>query len=286
MTSIQLLPTAFGIGAILAWGTSDFLGGFASRRVNANILTAISHAGGLALALTLALATRAIFPPMSSAAWAMLGGACGGAALALFYGALSTGHMGLTAAVAAVVGAAIPATVGIFLDGLPGALALTGFALAALGIWLIARPEQGGLSRKGLTTAVLCGLGFAGFYLFVQRAGNASAVWTAACSRFAALMVVSGIVLARRHSKTPSSQSMPWSRAGLGLAAGMLDVTGTFFFVRSAQTGRLDSAVMLTSLYPAITVILARIFLREHFTRWKLVGMLAALAAVPLIAMH
>jgi drug/metabolite transporter (DMT)-like permease len=64
----------------------------------------------------------------------------------------------------------------------------------------------------------------------------------------------------------------------------MLDVTGTICFVRATQTGRLDAAVMLTSLYPAITVILARIFLREHFTRWKLVGMLAALAAVPLIA--
>jgi len=120
--------------------------------------------------------------------------------------------------------------------------------------------------------------------LFVQRAGNVSAFWAAACSRFAALVVVTGIVLVGGHGNALARQTMTPSRIGLGVAAGMLDVTGTVFFIRATQTGRLDAAVMLTSLYPAITVILARVFLGEHFTRWKLVGMLAALAAVPLIA--
>src|SRR5450432_1917819 len=105
--TIQLVPTAFGLAAVFAWGSSDFLGGFASRRANAYFLTAISHVGGLALALTLALGTHAVFPPMASVYWAMLAGACGGAGLSLFYGALASGKMGLTAAVAAVVGAAI-----------------------------------------------------------------------------------------------------------------------------------------------------------------------------------
>jgi drug/metabolite transporter (DMT)-like permease len=279
--SIQLVPTSFGLAAVLAWGSSDFLGGFASRRANAYFLTAISHAAGFVLALTLALGTHAIFPPMASAGWAALGGACGGAALSLFYGALASGQMGLTAAVAAVVGAAIPTAVGIAVDGVPRALALVGFALAAIGIWLIARPEQGGLPARGLVTAVVCGIGFACFYLFIKQAGDVSAFWAGACSRLAALVVVSVIVLAGGHIK-----SMAASRAGLGIAAGMLDISGTMFFIRATQTGRLDAAVMLTSLYPAITVLLARIFLREHFTRWKLVGMLAALAAVPLIAMR
>ena len=86
---------------------------------------------------------------------------------------------------------AIPAVAGIFVDGLPGALGLTGFALAAIGIWFIARPEEGGLSTRGLATAVICGVGFAGFYIFSNRAGDVSAFWTATFSRFAALMVVS-----------------------------------------------------------------------------------------------
>jgi drug/metabolite transporter (DMT)-like permease len=277
--SIQLVPTGFGLAAVLAWGTSDFLGGFASRRANAFLLTAISHVGGLALALTLALGTHAVLPPMASARWALLGGACGGAALSLFYGALASGKMGLTAAIAAVVGAAIPAVVGIAMDGLPGTLALLGFALAAAGIWLIARPEEGGLSAKGLATAVICGVGFAGFYIFIKQAGDISAFWGAVCSRFAALVAVSVIVVIGRHF-----QKMEASRAGIGLFAGMLDVSGTMCFIRASQTGRLDAAVMLSSLYPAVTVMLARIFLREHFTRWKLLGILAALVAVPLIA--
>ena len=283
-SSIQLVPTAFGLAAVLSWGSADFLGGFASRQANAYLLTAISHAGGLVFALSLAMGSHAAFPPLTNLCWAMLGGACGGAALALFYGALAGGQMGLTAAVAAVVGAAIPATVGIFMDGLPGKLARTGFAMAALGIWLIARPDQGGLSNRGLATAVLCGVGFACFYIFSHQAGHVSAFWTAASSRFAALVVVSGIVLAGGHLSAASLQSMAPSRAGLGVAAGILDVCGTIFFIRAAQTGRLDAAVMLTSLYPAITVLLARIFLRERFTRWKLAGIAAALAAVPLIA--
>src|SRR5450432_1518235 len=215
--TIQVVPTAFGLAAVFSWGSSDFLGGFASRRANAYFLTAISHAGGLAL----------------------------------FYSALATGQMGLTAAVAAVVGAAIPAVVGIFVDGLPGALALAGFVLAAIGIWLIARPDGRGLSSRGLATAVVCGVGFACFYIFSHRAGDVSAFWTAACSRFAALVVVSGIVLAGSHVNTASLQTMVPARVGMGIAAGMLDVSGTICFIRAAQLGRLDSAVMLTSLYPA-----------------------------------
>jgi drug/metabolite transporter (DMT)-like permease len=277
--SIQFVPTSFGLASVVAWGASDFLGGLGSRRANAYFLTAISHIGGLALALTLALGTHAVFPPMASVCWALLAGACGGAALSLFYGALASGHMGLTAAVAAVVGAAIPAAVGMTMDGLPGPLALTGFALAGAGIWVIARPEEGGLPSKGLAVAVICGVGFACFYIFIQQAGNVSALWAGTCSRFAALATVSAIVLVGRHMKAMDARSV-----GIGLAAGMLDISGTICFIRATQTGRLDAAVMLTSLYPVITVILARIFLREHFTRWKLIGMLAALAAVPLIA--
>jgi drug/metabolite transporter (DMT)-like permease len=71
---------------------------------------------------------------------------------------------------------------------------------------------------------------------------------------------------------------------GVALLAGCIDVTGTFLFVRASQMGRLDTAVILSSLYPALTVLLARMFLGEHFTRWKTVGMVAALLAVPLIA--
>jgi len=72
--------------------------------------------------------------------------------------------------------------------------------------------------------------------------------------------------------------------AGVLAAAGVLDISGSAFFIHSSQTGRLDTAVLISSLYPAITVLLARFFLDEHFSRWKFVGLLAALLAVPMIA--
>jgi uncharacterized membrane protein len=69
-----------------------------------------------------------------------------------------------------------------------------------------------------------------------------------------------------------------------GVLTGCIDSLGTILFVHASQTGRLDEAVVISSLYPAVTVLLARVFLKEHFTRWRFVGLLAALAAVPMIA--
>ncbi len=278
---LQFGPAVLSLVAMFVWGTSDFLGGYASRRVNAYLFTLITHGIALSVAAGAALSRHAVFPDRTSMMWALLAGSFGGGALALFYRALSTGKMGLTAPVAAVLGAAIPALVGVFVDGWPGKLVVSGFALAALGIWLIARPESGGLRSEGIGTAVLAGTGFALFYLCIHQAKGSSALWSAAVSRSASLIVVLLIVLAGRHLQGIKLQSVM-----LGMVTGVLDISGTIFFIRASQLGRLDAAVVLSSLYPAVTVLLARFFLQEHFTRWKVVGMLAALAAVPLITMR
>jgi len=278
------LPAAYSLSAVGAWGTSDFLGGMGARRVNAFLFTSVVHLSGMILVGVLALAIGLPFPPMNGVLWALAAGAIGGFALALFYRALASGKMGLVAPVAAVLGAAIPTVVTAVREGFPGWRHVAGFILAGIGVWLISRtetPVSGDDGRRpiGLGLAVLAGCGFAGFYLCVHQAGNGSALWIAVCSRFASLVVTTAIAVFGGFIR-----AVPLPVTGIAIAAGTLDITGSTVFVRASQIGRLDSAVVLSSLYPAVTVLLARIFLHEHFSRSRTLGMLAALAAVPMIA--
>ncbi len=280
-TAQQLIPVGFSLAAALCWGTSDFTGGYASRRSDPFIVTLLSHAGGFVLMLTIALLTRAPSLSPASRHWALLAGALGGTALTIFYRALSKGKMGITAPIAAVLGAAIPAAFSMVTQGVPGALSIAGFAIAGTGIWLISRPEGPVRDYAGIGMAALAGLGFAGFFICIDRAGNGSALWSSVYSRLASLLIVGAIVAFRR-----GRGALHPVNAAQALFAGCLDVSGTAVFIRAEQTGRLDTAVVLSSLYPVITVLLARIVLREHFTRWKTVGIIAALLAVPLIALQ
>ncbi len=269
---------AFSLAAFLAWGTSDFVGGYATRRANAFLFTTIVNIGGLALVGTLAMSTHAAFPPARSAAWVLAGGISGGAALAIFYRALASGNMGLTAPISAVLSAAIPTLFSIFIEGWPGPLRLAGFFFAATGLWLITRTEDG-TTVQGLKLAVLAGLGFASFYLCVRQAGDASPLWIASLTRTGGLLSTGFITLFQRRFREITASGVRWA-----VLAGCVDSLGTVLFVRASQSGRLDEAVVISSLYPAVTVILARIFLREHFSRLRLIGLAAALAAVPMIA--
>lgn len=275
----QYIPAAYSLTAVGVWGASDFLGGVGARRANAFLFTAIVHLSGLVLVGTLALATHAQFPGDASLVWSLIAGAVGGIALALFYGSLASGNMGLVAPVAAVLGAAIPTLVTAFAEGFPGYRHLFGFMLAGVGVWLISRTESDVGRPEGFGMAVLAGIGFAGFYLCIHRAGNGSALWIATCSRFGSLLVTGAIVLFGRHLRAVAAPVL-----SIALVAGILDISGTAVFIRASQIGRLDDAVVLSSLYPAVTVLLARIFLHEHFSRARTIGMVAALAAVPMIA--
>ncbi len=141
-----------------------------------------------ALMFAIALAQHGAFPSRASIVWALIAGASGGFSLAVFYRALASGQMGLTAPIAALVGAAIPTMVDIAMEGAPSRWTIGGFVLAMLAIWLITRPEP---SRRrkillgrpaGVGMAALAGVGFAGFYLCIHQASG-SPVWIAAISR-------------------------------------------------------------------------------------------------------
>ncbi|HTZ84681.1 MAG TPA: DMT family transporter [Candidatus Acidoferrales bacterium] len=279
----QLAPAAYSVAAVFIWGASDFAGGFASRRANAFVLTAFSHFCACLLMLAVVFAQHGAIPDRASILWSLLAGTLGGFSLAIFYRALAAGQMGLTAPIAALLGAAIPTLVDIALEGSPSKWSIAGFVLAIVAIWLITRPEPAGQNDetghpKGVAAAALAGVGFAGFYLCVHQA-TGSPAWIALIARIASLSATAVAVAATR---APLKLGRP--AAALGLIAGFFDISGSAFFIYASQHGRLDEAVVITSLYPAVTVLLARLVLKEHFSRWKFIGLLAALAAVPLIA--
>ena len=276
---VAYLPAAYSLTAMGIWGVSDFLGGIGARRANAFLFTAVGHLSGVVLMGSLALLTHAPFPGRTSVLWCIAAGSVGGISLALFYRALASGKMGLTAPVAAVLGAAIPTVVTAFVAGFPGYTRFFGFVLAGIGVWLISREEDGGGRPEGLGWAAVAGIGFAVFYLCIKQAGDASPLWIVFCARIMSFLITSLFVILGRHVGTLERGVLV-----IAVVAGCFDITGSALFARAAQTGRLDAAVVLSSLYPAITVLLARFFLHEHFSRSKTVGMLAALAAVPLVA--
>jgi drug/metabolite transporter (DMT)-like permease len=289
----QLAPAVYSVAAVFLWGAADFSGGMGSRRANAFVLTAFSHVCAFGLMFAIALTQHGAFPSRASIVWAVLAGASGGFSLALFYRALASGQMGLTAPIAALVGAAIPTMVDIALEGAPSRWTIAGFVLAVLAIWLITRPEpskdDGKQNQKeneedssgrpaGVGLAAIAGVGFAGFYLCIHQA-TGSPVWIASLSRIGSFTATAIAVVATR---APLKLDGP--RVTLGMLAGFLDISASALFIFASQHGRLDEAVLITSLYPAVTVLLARLVLKEHFSRWKVVGLLAALAAVPMLA--
>jgi drug/metabolite transporter (DMT)-like permease len=277
--------------AVGAWGASDFLGGIGARRGQVFLFTSFVHLSGMLLAGALALAIGLPFPEAASVRWALAAGAIGGIGLALFYRGLAVGQMGIVAPVSAVLGAALATIVAAFTEGVPSTRHLLGFLLAGVGVWLISRTEDNAAEKKasgknensgrprGIGLAILSGSCFAGFFFCIHHAGQGSALWIAVCSRFASFVVTLAVVLASRQLRTLARPVL-----GIAVVAGILEITGSVVFVRASQIGRLDVTVVLSSLYPAVTVILARIFLDEHFSRARTVGMLAALAAVPIIA--
>jgi len=274
----NLAPIKFGVTTSVAWGTSNFLGGFASQRVNPFLLATISNLSGLSFLLVVAAALRAPGLSTHGQIWSLLAGTAGGCALAILYGSLSSGHMGMASPVVAVLSMGIPTTVTIVRVGSPGLPRLLGFALALLGVSMMGKTEDK-TEKRVLGLALLAGCGFATYSLAIKQAGPGSAIRIEVNSRLAAFFITAVITLCRKKFRDFQVSPALWATT-----AGWLDVAGSIAFIRASQSGRLDTAVVLASLYPAVTVLLAVVLLKERLTISKAVGVCAVLAALPLIA--
>ena len=272
-----------------SWGVGDFIAGREARRVGAFAVAFYSQlVSGLALLVLLA----GLGYGFTSEAFAIgsLAGVFGGIGILSFYMAMSAGPMSLVTPVTAC-GVVVPVIVSFVIGERPGGLAALGLALAIIGIVLVSRAPSGGvaggagvggLSGRALGLSLLAALGFGAFFVVMdQGAGGdaASALWATAGARSGSLVLLLGTRLAAgRAIGTPQGRLAPIA------AAGLFDVSANALYALAATAGTLAVVAVLGSLYPVVTVLLARVLLHERATRVQNLGVVAALGGVALLA--
>lgn len=267
---------AWGLASAATWGAGDFAGGIAARRVPLFVAVLLSQALGLVLVVALAFALREPVPVLSDWLWGGAAGLAGAVGVTCLYGSLASGRMGIAAPLSGVIAAALPVAYAWTRLGAPSAIGLAGMLLALAGIALVSAPRAERPPRRVLLLAVGSGLGFALFFILMGESTRTSFLWTLSAARVAACVVLLGVLALTRPG---------WGRPGVAVVlAGLCDVLGNAFFLLASRVARLDVAVVLASLYPVTTVILARIVLKEKLTPMQAWGAIVMLAAIPLIA--
>lgn len=271
----------------LVWGIGDFAGGKASQRAAALPVAWLSKLVSLPL---LGLYLWATYVPArpESLLWGALAGVVGMVGMMLFYQALSAGAMTVVAPVTAVTSAAIPVVVGLLGGERPGALRLVGVGCALAAITLVslapARPgEVSVVTRRLLALAVASGVGFALFFVFLARAGDATGgqagLWPVAASQTSALLLGAALLAVARPGPWPRTRSLRWT-----LVAGPFDMTANALYLLATRQGELSLVAPLAALYPVTTVILALLVDRERVRARQVVGLGLALVALLLVS--
>lgn len=273
----MLAPLA-GLASALTYGAGDFLAGVASRRASVALVALGSQLVGLALLPLLALALGETMPDARGWAWAFVAGLSAFVGIGALYAALSMGRMGVAAPITGVLAAAVPVTYAWVVGGAPSSVAVAGMALALVGIGLVSGAKAERPPPRVLALAVLSGLGFAGFLLLIGLSEGDAVVWPIVGARFG----TGGAFLIAVLLTRPTLRETPWLLVG---ATGVLVAAGDATYLLAARLGRLDVAVVLSSLYPAFTVALARFVLKERLTAMQTWGAALMLVAIPMIAM-
>ncbi len=280
MTGIELAPVVFGLSSAACWGAGDFCGGVATKRTQVYRVVISSQLVSLLLLLLLAIVTQEAPLPPSQLLLGAIAGMFGAVGIIALYRALADGHMGVAAPVSAVVAAAVPVIVGVFIEGLPGTSQLIGFGLAFIAVWLISRTSHAQVQWRDLGLPFLAGLSFGIFFVLIGSVGESAVWWPLIAARFGSLGLLLSMSLL-----THQPRLVDRSQVGLIVIIGVMEVGGNALYILARQAGRLDVAAVLASLYPASTVLLARLILKEHIGRSQAVGIAAALAAIVLITL-
>lgn len=287
-----MLALVLGLAAGLTYGVADFTGGMASRRAPLLPVLLVSQLFGTALLL-------AAFPFMTEGfmteggasgealGWGAAAGLAGAGGVTLLYRGLARGRMSIVAPVTSVNAASLPVIYGLVTGERPGIVALIGVAISLTAIAFVSRAPDGTSAHRtkvtqdpALMDAFGAGTCFGLFFIFLSFSPADSSLWPLAGARIASLVVFCLAAVVTRTSVRAPSDSL-----AVIATAGVLDVAANLLYLLASREGLLSLVAVLTSLYPAATVLLARFVLHERLVRIQLVGLGLAAGGVTLIAL-
>lgn len=266
----------------LSWGVADFMGGLAARRVGPIQVLAVSYPAGAVLLTLLAMFVIPGTLSVEVLPYAVAAGLIGALAIGLLYAALTRGQMGVVSPLTAVMSGAVPVAVGLARgETLPG-LAVAGIALAVVAVFMVSK-ESGHHERTPLSAIVLAlsSGGAIGLYLTaIGLAPQDSGVWAATVGRWVStvVMLIAVLIVAGKVV----SAGYPWL---LVIGSGILDASANGIFQLASQRGLLSVVAVIGSLYPAATVVLARVILKERLNGIQIGGVLLALSAAAMLSL-
>jgi drug/metabolite transporter (DMT)-like permease len=306
--------TILALAAAALYGTADFLGGVASRRASVLAVLALTVPAGAAVMVVVALLGEApglgallghgaLGTPSSvggwaAAAWAAGSGVFGALGLISFYAGFASAPISVVAPVAALVSAVLPVGVAVAGGERAGTAVIAGGLLCLIAIVLVSaqpgpqearqpggrRRAEGRVIASGRLLAVgygvAAGVGFGLFFIFLKNAGQSGVLWPVAISRSAGTVVAFGLALATRTRPWPGRGA---GVAGIALVSGAIDAAANVCYVLATRVGLFGLAVVITSLYPGITVLLARLLLGERMRGLQRVGLVLAAVGVVLV---
>ena len=285
--------------ASLVWGTSDFMGGVVSRRVRPLVVVAIAHAIALVTLLVVAAVAGSFSAKLGYLPWAVAAGAVGLVSLVAFYGALSTGTMGIVAPIAGT-GAVVPVVVGLASGESPSGWQIAGIVAAVAGVVLASGPELAGRGRddgsgsRPLVLAVIAAAGFGTVFVLIDRAAKHNLVMTLVTMRATSVSIVVLLALVyllrrrRMHADEDEDEgggrSVPWKQLPAIATVGWTDAGANWLYGAATRHGLVSVTAVLASLYPAVTVLLARFIEGERMRPIQNIGVGLAMCGVVLLA--
>jgi drug/metabolite transporter (DMT)-like permease len=305
--------TILALAAAVLYGTADFLGGVASRRASVFGVLAMTVPAGAVIMVLVALlgqvpalggllAHGGIGAPTSvgnwsAAGWAAASGVCGAVGLIAFYAGFASAPISVVAPVAALASAVLPVGVAIAGGERPAATVIAGGLICLVAIVLVSaqpsdhapgehdRDSAGGIRfvtpgrLLALGYGAAAGVGFGLFFIFLKNAGQSGVLWPVAISRSAGTVVAFGIALATR-TRLPTGRG---GITGIAVVSGAIDAAANVCYVLATRVGLFGLAVVITSLYPGMTVLLARVLLGERLRWVQRAGLLLAAVGVGLV---